>query len=148
MQGIEGCIIRKGEIVLMLIKMRAVTVHEVPERVSAASERRFLRDLQSFVETERPRLVLDCSRVQTMDRATVHLLLSCLEEAMKRNGDVKLAGLQPQAKATLQFVGVHRLFEMYPTTSEAVQSFRHRHSPPMPGLLEGEELEARAEGAA
>lgn len=132
----------------MIIKMRAVTVHEVPERVSAASERKFLRDLQSFVETERPRLVLDCSRVQTMDRATVHLLLSCLEEAMKRNGDVKLAALQPQAKATLQFVGVHRLFEMYATTSEAVQSFRHRHCPTMPGLLEGDELEARAEGAA
>jgi len=72
--------------------MRAVTVHEVPDKVTAAAERRFLRELQTFVETERPRLVLDCSRVQQMDNATIHLLLSCLEEAMKRNGDVKLAG--------------------------------------------------------
>ena len=120
----------------MIIKMRAVTVHEVPEGVTAASERHFLRDLQAYVETERPRLVLDCSRVQEMDNATVHLILSCLEEAMKRNGDVKLAGLRPEAKATLQFAGVNRLFEMYATTTEAIQSFRHRPASLAPPLFE------------
>ena len=79
----------------MIIKMRAVTVHEVPEKVTAATERKFLRDLQQYVETERPRLVLDCSKVRQMDNNTIHLLLCCLEEAMKRNGDVKL-GAVPQ----------------------------------------------------
>jgi len=110
----------------MIIKMRAVTVHEVPEQVTAASEKRFLRELQNYVETERPRLVLDCSNVRQMDNATMHLLLSCLEEAMKRNGDVKLAGVPAEAKASLLFAGVSRLFEVYATVAEATQSFRHR----------------------
>jgi anti-anti-sigma factor len=110
----------------MIIKMRAVTVHEVPEKVTATSEKQFLRELQNYVETERPRLVLDCSRVREMDNDTMHLLLSCLEEAMKRNGDVKLAGVRSEAKASMLFAGVSRLFEVYATTAEATHSFRHR----------------------
>jgi anti-anti-sigma factor len=132
----------------MIIKMRAVTVHEIPDQVTPASERRFLRDLQTYVETDRPRLVLDCSRVQQMDRPTLHLLLSCLEEAMKRNGDVKLAALRPEAMATLQFVGVHRLFEMYTTTSEAIQSFRHRPASFAPQHLDAADPDHNAENVA
>ena len=126
----------------MIIKMRAVTVHEVPEKVTAATERRFLRELQPYVETERPRLVLDCSKVRQMDNPTIHLLLCCLEEAMKRNGDVKLAAVHPEAKATLQFAGVSRLFEVYTTTAEAMQSFRQRFSGFVPPLVEPAEREA------
>lgn len=125
----------------MIIKMRAVTVHEVPEKVTAASERRFLRELQQYVETERPRLVLDCSRALQMDNATIHLLLCCLEEAMKRNGDVKLAGVHPEAKATLQFAGVSRLFETYASVTEAKQSFRQRFNGIAPPLLQPVESE-------
>jgi anti-anti-sigma factor len=132
----------------MIIKMRSVTVHEVPETVKAATERKFLRDLQNYVETERPRLVLDCSRVRQMDNATIHLLLSCLEEAMKRNGDVKLAGVRPDAKATLAFAGVSRLFEIYATTAEATQSFRHRSHAALLSAFDDTELELKAESVA
>lgn len=110
----------------MIIRIRAVTVHEVPEQVTPAAERQFVQDLQSYVETERPRLVLDCSAVRQMNNATIHLLLSSLEEAMKRNGDAKLAGITPETKAALDARGVGRLFETFATTAEAVQSFRHR----------------------
>lgn len=112
----------------MSIKMRTVTVHQIPEQVNPAEERAFLRNLQPHVETERPRLVLDCSRIREMDKATIHLLLSCLEEAMKRNGDVKLAALRPGAEASLRFGGVNRLFEIHATTADAVHSFQRRRS--------------------
>lgn len=110
----------------MRITMRPVTVHQVPEQVTAAEERHFLRELERYVETDRPRLVLDCSRLRLMDDAAVHLLLSCLEEAMKRKGDVKLAGLRPGAEAMLSFSGAGRLFEIYTSTAEAVRSYRGR----------------------
>ena len=130
----------------MLIHMRAVTVHEVPAQVTAAEERAFLRNLQPFVETERPRLVLDCSRITRMDKNTAHLLLSCLEEAMKRNGDVKLASLSSETTASLHLAGLRRLFEIYPTTTDAVRSFQERLIEPSTALTEG--LPASAESAA
>jgi len=132
----------------MIIKMRAVTVHEVPERVTTAVERHFLRELQNYVETERPRLVLDCSKVLKMDHATIHLILSCLEEAMKRNGDVKLAAVDPDAAASLQLSGVSRLFEVYATAAEAIQSYRHRPPAVYPPSTASAELDKAAESVA
>ncbi len=110
----------------MSIRKRAVRVHQVPEQMTGRKERSFLRDLQRDAEAERPRFVLDCSMVENMDYATINLLLSCLEEVMKCNGDVRLASLSPAAILALQLAGVHRLFETYATTEGAVQSFQKR----------------------
>lgn len=129
----------------MLITMRAVTVHEVPAEVTASEERAFLRNLQEYVETERPRLVLDCSRIRRMNRPTMHLLLSCLEEAMKRNGDVRLAALPAEARTSPQLAGLRRLFEVYATVAEAVHSFQQRPMAMPPGLnLDAAELAAES----
>lgn len=117
---------------------RAVRVHQVPEQVTPSNERSLLRELQKFGETERPRLVLDCSRVWNMDIPTIHLLLSCLEEAMKSNGDVRLASLRPGAEETLRTAGINRLFEMYATTEGAVQSFHQRPMSIAPMEIEAE----------
>ena len=110
----------------MSMRKRAVRVHQVPEQMTGRRERSFLRDLQRDAETERPRFVLDCSMVESMDHATINLLLSCLEEVMKCNGDIRLASLSPEAALALQLAGVNRLFETYATTESAVQSFQKR----------------------
>jgi anti-sigma B factor antagonist len=107
----------------MTNRTRSVTVHVVPSHVTASAERRFLHELQTHVNTERPRLVLDCSKVQAMDEPTVHLLLCCLEEGMKRNGDVKLAALSESSEGILRKAGLDRLFEIYPTQAAALKSF-------------------------
>jgi anti-anti-sigma regulatory factor len=62
-----------------------------------------------------------------MDRFAIHMLLCCLEEAMKRNGDVKLAAVSPTARATLEMTRVDRLFEIYETETDAVNSFFRPH---------------------
>lgn len=116
----------------MKLKMRIVKVHEVPRHVTTTEERTFLRNLHLDLDAERPRFVLDCSNVESMSVTTVRLLLSCLEIAMKRNGDVRLASLSPEAEASLQLTGVGRLFEVYPTAEEAVQSFHQRPSSLVP----------------
>ena len=131
----------------MVITMRAVTVHEVPAEVTASEERSFLRNLQEYVETERPRLVLDCSEIRRMNRPTLHLLLSCLEEAMKRNGDVRLAALPPEARTSPQLAGIRRLFEIYPTVAEAVHSFQQRPTA-LPPVFGTEALNLNSESAA
>jgi hypothetical protein len=70
-------------------------------------------------------VVLDCSKVRKLDSAGIQVLLSCLEEAMKRNGDVKLAAIPPGAAAILELARVDHLFEAFDSTADAVNSF-HR----------------------
>jgi hypothetical protein len=76
----------------------------------------------------RPQVVLDCSKVRQLDNAGIQVLLRCLEESMKRNGDVKLAAMPPGAATILKRMGVDRLFEDFDTIADAVDSF---HQLPM-----------------
>jgi anti-anti-sigma factor len=99
-------------------------VKEFPEALNAAQGRLFLRELQNYLHDDRPCIVLDCSKVSQMDRPAIQLLLCCLEETIKRNGDVKLASVPAGARSTLNLSGVDRLFEIFDTNAEAVNSFR------------------------
>lgn len=124
----------------MTIRTRAVRVHHVPAKVTSAEERAFLQDLQKYLESERPRFVLDCSKVQELDNATINLLLACLEEVMKRNGDVRLASVNSDVEAALRFMGANRLFEIYPTTDGAIQSFQRGSANNLPPAFEVEAI--------
>lgn len=108
----------------MPIQEMIVIVKQLPEKLSVKRGQGFFRDVESCLNSDRPRVVLDCSKIQQLDSAGIHVLLRCLEEAMKRNGDVKLAALPSVAEATLEVTGVNRLFEIFPTVGEAVSSFR------------------------
>lgn len=107
----------------MTPKLRSVTLHSLPEQLNSATCRQFLQGMRQHVEGERPRLVLDCSRVMQLSDDVLHLLLCCLEEAMKSNGDVKLASLNAKAELDLHASGIGRLFEVYPTTAAAISSY-------------------------
>ena len=108
----------------MTLRIRPVAVKQLPEKLDAKQGRLFFSELESCMNVDRPCLVLDCSRVRLLDSAAVHLLLCCLEEAMKRNGDVKLAGIPAGATEVLELSGIARLFEVYDSNAEAVSSFR------------------------
>jgi len=57
----------------------------------------------------------------------LNLLLSCLEEAMKRNGDARLVAVSPSAQLMLKTIGADRLFQIFASNADAVNSF-HQHS--------------------
>jgi anti-anti-sigma factor len=92
--------------------------------LSAHQRSVFFGEFENHVDGIRPSIVLDCSDVIQMDRSTVELLIYCLEEAMKRNGDVRLAAVSSQARATLRDNGLGDLFQFYETNADAVSSFR------------------------
>lgn len=110
----------------MTLRPRAVSVRQLPASLDRKTERLFFRDLEIAMNVERPAIVLDCSSVRAFDHAAIHLLLCCLEGAMKRNGDVRLAAVCPSAFEGLQRAGAHRLFRFFDTVDQAVDSFQRR----------------------
>ncbi len=118
----EGCL-ELG--LLNMTSRRLVAVKHLPEKLSVRQGRGFFREVEPYLQSDRPRVVLDCSKVRHIDSAGVYVLLRCLEEAMKRNGDVKLAAIPPGAAAILELTRVGRLFEAFDNTTDAVNSF-HR----------------------
>ncbi|MGA2353728.1 MAG: STAS domain-containing protein [Terriglobales bacterium] len=113
-------------------KSGPVIIMQLPERLNHRDVQTFSAEIQPILECDRPRVVLDCSLVQYMDSTGVEMLLRCVQEGMKRDGDLKLAAVSPAAAVILELMRVDRLFETFETTDEAVQSFHAFTMPVIP----------------
>lgn len=102
---------------------RPVVVKRMPERVVQREVRKFFDDVQPFLTSDRPQLVFDLSQVKQLDAAGVEMLLRCVSEVMKRDGDLKLASVSPQAAVVLELTRTDRLFEIYNSSTDAARSF-------------------------
>ena len=104
---------------------RPVVVKRMPDRMNHRQAQVFLREVQPFLVCDRPQVVFDLSQVRQLDAAGIDMLLHCMSEVMKRDGDLKLAALSPQAATVLELTRTDRLFEVYETSSDAVRSFTY-----------------------
>jgi anti-sigma B factor antagonist len=102
---------------------RTVVVKDLPESVTLSHIPDLCREIVPLARVDWPCLVFDFSNVREVDRAGVELLLLTMEEAVKRNGDLKLAAVPPQIAVILELTRVDRLFEMFDTPDDAVESF-------------------------
>src|SRR4249920_3869600 len=100
-----------------------VIIMQLPEELNVREVQAFMREMGPLLESNRPRIVLDCSQVRSMESAGVEMLLHCLEDVLKRDGDLKLAALSAEAEVILELMRVARVFETFPTCEEAVRSF-------------------------
>lgn len=105
-----------------------VIVVTVPEEADVKLQQSFLCELADRMSEYRPYIVLDCSRLSLMDGPKIYFLLCCLEEALKRNGDVRLAGVPAPAKKMLEAAGADRIFQMFASNSDAIGSFFPRRA--------------------
>ncbi|MEJ2490319.1 MAG: STAS domain-containing protein [Desulfuromonadales bacterium] len=69
-------------------------------------------------------LVVDLQAVRFVDSSGLGALVSGFKNASSRNGNLKLAGLQLQVKSMFELTRLHRVFEIYTDTSEALASFQ------------------------
>jgi anti-sigma B factor antagonist len=102
---------------------RPVVVKRIPERMNQTEARKFLRDVEPLIESDRPQLVFDLSLVRQLDVAGIEVLLQCMSRVMKRDGDLKLASLSDHASIVLELTRTDRLFEIYETSTDAARSF-------------------------
>lgn len=102
---------------------RPVLVKRMPAVMNLKESRTFLRELQSILRSDRPQIVFDLSQVKRLDAAGVEMLLHCMSQAMRRDGDVKLAAVSRQAMVVLEMTRTERLFEIYATNTDAMRSF-------------------------
>jgi anti-anti-sigma factor len=102
---------------------RPVVVKRIPERMNQSEARKFLQDVQPLLNGDRPQLVFDLSQVRQLDVAGIEVLLQCMSQAMKRDGDLKLASLSDHAAIVLELTRTDRLFEIYETSTDAARSY-------------------------
>jgi anti-sigma B factor antagonist len=105
-----------------------VAIVQLPESVNRAHAHEFSREVDEALKVDRPHIVFDFSAVRHLDSTGVQMLLSCMEEAMKRGGDLKFAAIPPGPAVILELTRVDRLFEIFENAADAAESF-HRFPP-------------------
>jgi anti-sigma B factor antagonist len=105
-----------------------IVVKNLPEYLHLRGVQELRRELDPILKGDRPRIVFDFGEVRQMDGAGVEMLVECLEIAMKRDGDIKLAAVPDELAVILELTRVDRLFEMFDTSAAAVESF-HTFAP-------------------
>ena len=108
----------------MKYRNRSIEVRKLPERIEGSRLAELYRDMETCINVDGPAVVLDCSLLRQVDKPATHFLLCCLEEAMKRNGDLRLAALAPHSRAEIGSMGLDCLFQIFESVDEAVESFR------------------------
>lgn len=69
-------------------------------------------------------LIFNLQRLQFVDSSGLGSLLSVLRVLHTKGGDLKLAGMNKPVKAMFELVSMHKIFEIFPSTSDAVRSFQ------------------------
>jgi len=134
---------------MTLATPRRVIVKEMPQACDGSQRRAFLRELNAEIAKHvRPSVVIDCARMRQVSTPMLMLLLCCLEETMKRNGDVRLAALPPDARQALERTRVRHLFRVFGSCADAVKSFHAPVIQRMPQPYKSAQADSTAAAAA
>jgi anti-sigma B factor antagonist len=98
-------------------------VKRVPALLNTRQARQFHDEVRPLLRVDRPQIVFDLAAVRQIDAAGIDMLLQCMTDASRRDGDLKLANLSPHAAVILELTRTDRLFEIYETATDAVKSF-------------------------
>lgn len=98
-----------------------ITVHE--ERVDAHNSEELKDKLKSLFETGSRNILVDMRDVRFIDSSGLGALVSGYKIAIKHQGSLKLSTLQPQVKSMFELTRLHRVFDIFPTTEDAMDSY-------------------------
>ncbi|EAT16256.1 STAS domain-containing protein [Desulfuromonas acetoxidans] len=100
-----------------------VTLTLKEERLDAHNSSELKTQLLNLFEDGKVNIVIDLSPVRFIDSSGLGALVSGFKNASSREGGLKLCGLQSQVKSMFELTRLHRVFEIFPGTEEALASF-------------------------
>jgi anti-anti-sigma regulatory factor len=97
-----------------------VTVMRLPDLSDPSAQRSFLREVREFMDSSRqPRLIVDLSTVGQIGPESVDLLLECVDQAERRDGEVLVAGASRETEVILELTQAASVLNMFPSVLEA-----------------------------
>jgi len=103
-----------------LMQPSPVTVMQLPDLSDPTAHRSFLREIKEFMDRSRqPRLIVDLSRVGQIGPESIDLLLECVDQAERSDGEVSVAGASLETAVILELTQAASVLKMFPSVLEA-----------------------------
>ncbi len=97
-----------------------IVIHLNEERLDAHNSAELKVELQRLFESGNPAILVDLKNVRFIDSSGLGALVSGFKNATTNQGTLKLSSLQPQVKSMFELTRLHRVFEIFPTTDDAL----------------------------
>jgi anti-anti-sigma factor len=104
-------------------ELKHVTVVKVSGRVDSATAPELEKSVQSLLDSERTRIVLDLQDTDYMSSAGLRVLVAMHKAAKKSGGGLCLAQPSARVQEVLDLAGLTPVFEVHSDLVEAVGSF-------------------------
>ncbi len=91
--------------------------------VDAGTVDSFRRTIDELLAAGEHRFVIDLTDVPFMDSAGLATLVQLFKRVRIGEGDVRLAGLQPDVRRVFELVRLTRVFDVYDDAASAVASY-------------------------
>ena len=105
-----------------------VVVFVKEERLDAHNSGDLKAEMNRLFETGSVNLIVDLKEVRFIDSSGLGVLVSGFKNASTRQGSIKLSGLQAQVKSMFELTRLHRVFDIFPTADEAMESLLLRNA--------------------
>ena len=91
-------------------------------RLDATTSPEVRETLQTLLEQDQPKIIIDLQDVPFIDSSGLASLVSGLRIAREKDGIIALSGIQPQAQTVFRLTMLDRIFPIHPTYNDAKQS--------------------------
>jgi len=102
-------------------KIMVVVVRE--ERLDAHNSDELKLEMNRLFESGTKDLLVDLKEVRFIDSSGLGVLVSGFKNASTHQGSIKLCCLQTQVKSMFELTRLHRVFDIYQTVDEALESY-------------------------
>jgi len=102
-------------------KVMVVMVRE--ERLDAHNSDELKVEINRLFVSGTKDLLVDLKEVRFIDSSGLGSLVSGYKNASTHQGSIKLCGLQTQVKSMFELTRLHRVFDIYQTVDEALESY-------------------------
>ena len=115
-----------------ILRQSEITVLEFGERYSSLVEKKLSKDAQQIIGTvktaEPPLVVFDLTEVQLIDTYFIQLLVRVWKLIKKRDGDIVLAGVDPECLKMLERLKIDSLWQRFPTRRKAINALNQSNN--------------------
>ncbi|MDD2580948.1 MAG: STAS domain-containing protein [Desulfuromonadaceae bacterium] len=102
-----------------------ITVLYIKEdRLDANNSEELKIELRRLFDSGTKDLVIDLKEIHFIDSSGLGVLVSGYKNASTAHGTLKLTDLQSQVKSMFELTRLHRVFEIFTSVDDALQSYR------------------------
>lgn len=116
----KNCTMGKMEIIRSLIN--DIPVLSVSGKIDAVTSKDLEEALIRLIKEDKKILVVNMEKVEFLSSSGLRVLMASLNKLKHKDGDLKLAAMQPFVKDVFFMTGANRFFSIYPSQEEAIKS--------------------------